>query len=741
MRRVVLAALSLLALVLNARSVRGERPTFELHGFGEVQLRTYAKDYHPGYYVFSQWANVLNLEGEADLLPAGFGPIDLLSVFSRVEVRYDCVYTGCGVVPSWRYFGDRANSAPRNLTTAVTNPFSGTQDVKDSTRLHSGNELEDFFVVPPFDALRELGAEGLEETFAPIDDALFAFKKIDASLGTQIFSMGPWRLDTNIDAVGSLETIPSPTLGLPLRPPVPPPGKGGRQAHGLFVPSQAFLERWDDFGNFEQNLSEKDVSWNHTQSQDERELKELYADIEMFEGRLWLRAGKQNIVWGKTELFRTTDQFNPQHLALSSLPTLEESRIPLWSVRGTWSFYDVGPLEDVRLELAANLDDFEPLDLGRCGMTYAIWLVCAKTFGLWANGFAGAGVAGEERPPDPFESTSWVEVGGRVEFRYGRFSFQISDFYGYEDAPVADFFAEYGRRVDPLTGRPLDVNGDPLVPGEPADQVLRLHPGNRQLFDVVCSSTLGIAGSLIPSLADRCLVDLLNSDADVGVLGLTPPEALGTVLGGSTVGETVAGALAAGTIPGVPVDLVELNKDPNDGPGGGFFSLVAVGAYLTTQQQGLLGCGEWYGTSCDVHTDTPEGPIFGGVDLFNAEASVLLQAFPQFEVGGAVATRPVDGLPAILPGTRGPQDDINRNGIPDVMDPSVPVELDYDPLVDGCVAPSPGPCAGAHALIDPRTGGLFCSCSWRSESGRPTPTRASAATPTARSRNRSSAPS
>ena len=47
---------------------------------------------------------------------------------------------------------------------------------------------------------------------------------------------------------------------------------------------------------------------------------EAYVDIEAFEGRLWLRIGKQTIVWGKTELFRTTDQFNPQDLALASLP-------------------------------------------------------------------------------------------------------------------------------------------------------------------------------------------------------------------------------------------------------------------------------------------------------------------------------------------------------------------------------------------------------------------------------------
>ena len=52
----------------------------------------------------------------------------------------------------------------------------------------------------------------------------------------------------------------------------------------------------------------------------------------MFDSRLWVRVGYQTIVWGKTELFRNQDQFNPQDLALASLPELEESRISLWAV-------------------------------------------------------------------------------------------------------------------------------------------------------------------------------------------------------------------------------------------------------------------------------------------------------------------------------------------------------------------------------------------------------------------------
>ncbi|MCH2187640.1 hypothetical protein MK280_17440, partial [Myxococcota bacterium] len=127
------------------------------------------------------------------------------------------------------------------------------------------------------------------------------------------------------------------------------------EARGAFVPTARLRKalQEDKFTPYPFNISQIDRSFNRGWSQnDEGELKEAYLDIEMFDSRLWLRIGKQSIVWGKTELFRTTDQFNPQDFALATLPSLEESRINLWAARGVWSFYEVGPLVDVRLELA-----------------------------------------------------------------------------------------------------------------------------------------------------------------------------------------------------------------------------------------------------------------------------------------------------------------------------------------------------------------------------------------------------
>ena len=228
-------------------------------------------------------------------------------------------------------------------------------------------------------------------------------------------------------------------------------------AQGLYVPSSALIRTIDSgrLDSIDQNFSQEELAWNRGASQqDEKELKEAYADIEMFEGRLWLRLGKQAIVWGKTELFRNTDQFNPQDFALASIPSLEESRIALWAARGTWSFYNFGKIEDVRLELAVNLDDFEPADLGRCGEPYTLELVCGISLGYFAHGFSGAGLAGTDRPPSPWEDISGLEGGARLEWRYGKFSFQLSDFYGYDDFPHTERISTYERNVDPDSGRP-----------------------------------------------------------------------------------------------------------------------------------------------------------------------------------------------------------------------------------------------------------------------------------------------
>jgi hypothetical protein len=250
---------------------------------------------------------------------------------------------------------------------------------------------------------------------------------------------------------------------LPLRP---APDRSNRdlsfdpdlqKAQGLYLPSaglrRALVARnLDSHGT---SLSETQRAWNHGQSQDFKELKEAYFDLELLESRLWARLGLQTIIWGKTELFPTTDQFNPVDMALANLPSLEEQRIALWATRFVYSFYDVGPFEDVRVEAALNIDDFQPNDLGACGEPYTLDAACQIPVGLLFHGQLGVGLAGVDRPPDPWKDAEGLEGGVRVEWRWDRFSFAVMDFYGFDDMPYPDPIFFYERNVDLATGRPV----------------------------------------------------------------------------------------------------------------------------------------------------------------------------------------------------------------------------------------------------------------------------------------------
>ena len=673
------------------------------------------------------------------------------------------------VGPTTRYAGTELVPELDGRTVAVGVPqYAATPEPANEHRPLSFGQLH------RIDGLFEVA--GFDEQYGTADDpAPFAFAEIlsrchfgsrelrggDNGHGVQI--MGPIEPGCPVRTFGRLADLPNPFSSLDLDPvlfgrdripntpddasaPLPPVGTaelpfrpaptiaaaGGGPANlarGIYYPSPALRNALHEnlFDSFDQNFREAELAWNRGASQqDERELKELYADMEFFDSRLWVRAGKQNIVWGKTELFRTTDQFNPADLALATLPDLEEARIPLWSIRGVYSFYSVGPLEDVRLELAANLDDFEPADVGRCGEPFTVFAACNKTTGLFFHGVTGFGVAGEHRPPNPWSNASGIEYGARLEFRLGRFSFQLSDFYGYEDLPYADRLFDYSRNVDPFSGRPrrAGAGGRCTTGQEPAclglspasgitpdGTALNLSAGNRQavldqtpvnlqLFAMICSTSIGFNAidptscgqSVFNSLALVILPGVFYTRDQAKDPNTYPVSAtVSNALAGNNVAGNILANLAGGALP-----FVRLNADPCDafrsdgcpakgqapnsdfGPHPSFAETLTLNETLTDEQEGLLGCGAFYGSDCEVD----------GIDFANTEASVFLES-----VVGSVGVIPAEGWNTqnglAQPGTvgfdRGPVATRYVPGIGTVTLPGAhaPGEPGYDPLVDG----------------------------------------------------------
>jgi hypothetical protein len=793
------AAALVLLLPAAAGSVEFFDGRLQIHGFYEAQVRSIAKNYSPtDNFDLTQWYNVLDLEVEAELAPDGWGPFDLISSFSRVEVRYDCVWThACTLFDSANAYGHRSlfGKDPRRLLDGHRDGFTGTIITGDRRRYSDVSFFDPFSPDPQtnilggpagsFKVIRVWQQAAFTRQFAtsPGDDQVFdppgsplcplplvpsalcgrelqgdvseiptfvddpglnvMRRTLDCFYGAQR-TRGPTNgqdrrdLLLSIDGcrvrpIAYLRDIPNPfnpndfnpwlpdrvtdprsplfgtvirdssgnpvllpgSTALPFRPfptlTYDAPGQAG-VAQGIFYPTSELsrLLRKDKLSNV-RDFTEEELAWNRGASQEQtKELKELYLDLELLEGRLWLRAGKQNIVWGKTELFRTTDQFNPQDLALASLPSLEESRIALWALRGVYSLYDVGPLEDVRLELAMNYDEFQPVDLGVCGEPYTLDVVCGGYFGLQVHGILGLGVAGFVQPPDPWDSSSGIEVGGRVEWRWDRFSFALSDFWGYDDIPSVEQISRYSRNVDPQTGRPRRGSStgpcsDPAADPDclTADTALTDHYANQQLFAWICAMTIGVTALDTTACGNTIFNSFQNLiTREPATDPLTEPTlasfASALLAGngrcirfpsGQLVCQGALGFAQQGF--GVALPTIVPNEDVGDTtPGTGFFSgtFPTLNQVLTTEQQALLGCGSFYSTDCDVQ----------GFDLLNVEASAFFQSFAGFEgtfgswdttdpsvpqpgtvffQGGPVCTR-YDGAGGTtrLPGCRGPGD-------------------------------------------------------------------------------------
>jgi hypothetical protein len=101
---------------------------------------------------------------------------------------------------------------------------------------------------------------------------------------------------------------------------------------------------------------------------------ELFADYKV--GDLWLRLGKQQIVWGETPALRLLDVVNPLDLSWHFFfePSSEEFdniRIPLWFLRGTYAVHNPW-VDDFNIELIVNPGDVVPTLLPKQGSPYNV---------------------------------------------------------------------------------------------------------------------------------------------------------------------------------------------------------------------------------------------------------------------------------------------------------------------------------------------------------------------------------
>jgi len=239
------------------------------------------------------------------------------------------------------------------------------------------------------------------------------------------------------------------------------------------------------------NISNRDVALQNTDSNGRMyPIRELYMDGVI--GDVWMRIGKQQIVWGKTDFFRMQDLINPidfgQHFFFDSF---EDIRIPQWMASFQWKAGSFGPLTDNAIQFVWNFDQFQRVGLGNPSgfwahpfskdiSTFAIYNtyfskepclgqnqvqitgtgISSTASGLLAGAntavsatdicgsFGGAdprtpagfgtpaGLNRENRPDWDIKNT---EAGFRWEFRVSDFRFALSHWYGWNDLPVFKF--------------------------------------------------------------------------------------------------------------------------------------------------------------------------------------------------------------------------------------------------------------------------------------------------------------
>ena len=183
------------------------------------------------------------------------------------------------------------------------------------------------------------------------------------------------------------------------------------------------------------------------------EVRDVYGDISI--GNLWVRAGKQQIVWGEADAIRLLDVFNPldltKRLFINPAPEqFQDIRIPVWALRATYSVPN-RLIEGLAIEGVLNPGDFVPTTMPVQGAPYNI----VPT----APGYVSF---------SPENQRGNVTGGGRVLGKVGGVNVTLNYLYTYSQDAI---LVNKGLVADPL-------NGIRFFPGGPlmGIQILEAHP-------------------------------------------------------------------------------------------------------------------------------------------------------------------------------------------------------------------------------------------------------------------------
>ena len=106
--------------------------------------------------------------------------------------------------------------------------------------------------------------------------------------------------------------------------------------------------------------------------------------------QLFVKVGRQQVVWGRTDLFRVLDVINPVDYSRNNIyDELQDIRIPMFIAQAEYRMGGSDWLQERNLQVVWNFDKFRPNNLGQCGTANVILDAGCLFRGLnnlWENG-------------------------------------------------------------------------------------------------------------------------------------------------------------------------------------------------------------------------------------------------------------------------------------------------------------------------------------------------------------------
>ncbi len=86
-----------------------------------------------------------------------------------------------------------------------------------------------------------------------------------------------------------------------------------------------------------------------------------------------VKVGKQQVVWGRSDLFRVLDVINPMDYSRNSIyDEFEDIRIPMWILQTNYRMGASESLSERNIQVVWNFDQFRANNLGQCGTPNAV---------------------------------------------------------------------------------------------------------------------------------------------------------------------------------------------------------------------------------------------------------------------------------------------------------------------------------------------------------------------------------